>query len=62
MKLALRWTLSQPITAAIPPGDPELWQMAVEVAQDFTPITADEEAILRNEAKGKAPLFELAHV
>ena len=61
MKLALRWTLSQPITAAIPPGDPELWQMAVEVAQDLTPITADEEAILRNEAKNLMPLFELAH-
>jgi predicted aldo/keto reductase-like oxidoreductase len=61
MKLALRWTLSQPISAAIPPGDPELWQMAVEVAQDFTPITPDEEAILRNEAKGRMPLFELAH-
>jgi predicted aldo/keto reductase-like oxidoreductase len=61
MKLALRWTLSQPITAAIPPGDPELWQMAVKIAQDFTPITPEEEAILRNEAKGRAPLFELAH-
>ena len=61
MKLALRWTLSQPITAAIPPGDPELWQMAVEVAQELTPITADEEAILRNEAKNLMPLFELAH-
>lgn len=61
MKLALRWTLSQPITAAIPPGDPELWQMAVEIGQDFTPITPEEEAILRNEAKGKKPLFELAH-
>lgn len=61
MKLALRWTLSQPITAAIPPGDPELWQMAVEIAQDFTPITPEEEQILRNEAKGKKPLFELAH-
>jgi predicted aldo/keto reductase-like oxidoreductase len=61
MKLALRWTLSQPITAAIPPGDPELWQMAVEVAQDLTPITADEEAILRNEAKNLMPLFELSH-
>lgn len=61
MKLALRWTLSQPITAAIPPGDPELWQMAVKIAQEFTPITAEEEAILRNEAKGRAPLFELAH-
>jgi len=61
MKLALRWTLSRPITAAVPPGDPELWQMAVEVAQDFTPITPDEEQILRDNAKGRMPLFELAH-
>ena len=61
MKLALRWTLSQPITAAIPPGDPELWQMAVEIAQDFTPITPDEVEILRENAKGRKPLFELAH-
>lgn len=61
MKLALRWALSQPITAAVPPGDPELWQMAVEVAQDFTPITPDEEEFLRENARGRAPLFELAH-
>jgi predicted aldo/keto reductase-like oxidoreductase len=61
MKLALRWTLSQPITAAIPPGDPELWQMAVEVAQDFTPVTLEEEQILRENARGRKPLFELAH-
>ena len=61
MKLALRWTLSQPITAAIPPGDPQLWQMAVEVAQDFTPITPDEEQVLRENARGRMPLFELAH-
>ena len=27
----------------VTPGDPELWQMAVEVAQDFTPIAPDEE-------------------
>jgi predicted aldo/keto reductase-like oxidoreductase len=61
LKLALRWTLSQPITAAIPTGDPELWQMAVEVAQDFTPITPDEEKELRENARGRIPLFELAH-
>ena len=61
MNMALRWTLSQPITAAIPPGDPELWQRAVKIAQDFTPITAGEEAQLRENACGKAPLFELAH-
>jgi aryl-alcohol dehydrogenase-like predicted oxidoreductase len=61
LKLALRWTLSQPITAAVPPGDPELWQMAVEVAQDFTPITPEEEEFLRENARGRKPLFELAH-
>jgi hypothetical protein len=61
MKLALRWTLSQPITAAIPPGDPKLWEMAVKVTKDFTPITPEEEQILRNEAKGLMPLFEVAH-
>ena len=60
MKLALRWTLSLPITAAVPPGDPELWQMSVEVAQDFTPITPDEELHLRENARGRKPLFELA--
>jgi hypothetical protein len=61
MELALRWTLSQPVTAVIPPGDPELWKMAVELAQNFTSINSDEEAILKNEARGKKPLFELAH-
>ena len=60
MKLALRWTLSQPITAAIPPGDLELWQMTVELAHNFTSITS-EEVILKNEAKGKRPLFQLTH-
>jgi aryl-alcohol dehydrogenase-like predicted oxidoreductase len=61
LKMALRWTLSQPITAAIPPGDPELWQMAVKAAQNFKPITADEEEELRENARGLMPLFELAH-
>jgi predicted aldo/keto reductase-like oxidoreductase len=61
LKLALRWTLSQPITAAVPPGDPELWQMSVKAAQDFTPITDDEEEELRENAQGRIPLFDLAH-
>jgi aryl-alcohol dehydrogenase-like predicted oxidoreductase len=59
--LALRFALSQPITAAIPPGDPELFRMAVEIGQDFRPITEEETALLRQTAKGRAPLFELSH-
>tara|TARA_B100000686_G_scaffold351555_1_gene450684 strand:+ start:2050 stop:2904 length:855 start_codon:yes stop_codon:yes gene_type:complete len=61
LKLALRWALSQPITSAIPPGDPELWRMAVEVAHKFTPITTDEEKSLKTAANDRTPLFELAH-
>ncbi|MDP6667373.1 MAG: aldo/keto reductase [Dehalococcoidia bacterium] len=61
MSLALRWTLTRPITAAVPPGDPELWRRTVELAQDFTPITPDEEEQLRENARGRKPLFELAH-
>lgn len=61
LKLALRWTLSQPITAVVPPGDPELWHMAVKAAQDFTPITDDEEEELRENARGRMPLFDLMH-
>lgn len=59
--LALRFTLSQPITAAVPPGDPELFRMAVELGEEFTPITGEETEHLRGLANGLPPLFELAH-
>ena len=55
-KLALRFTLSQPITAAIPPGDPGLFEMAVKLAQDFTPVEDSEIAFLRDRAAGVTPL------
>jgi len=57
-KLAVRFTLSQPITAAIPPGDIELFRIAVEAVKDgLKPLSADEEARLRDYAKGLPPLF-----
>lgn len=59
MSLALRWTLSQNIASAIPSGDPQLWQMAVEIAEDYTPIDHDAEKRLMKVAKGKKPLFTL---
>ena len=58
--LALRWTLSQPVTAAIPPGEPALFRMALEIAESFTPVTEEEAARLRREAAGSRPIFELA--
>ena len=59
-ELALRFTLSQPITAAVPPGDPRLFKLAVKLAQDFRPITQDELNELQNYAHGLTPIFRHA--
>ena len=58
--LALRFSLSQPVTAAIPPGEPALFRMALEIAESFTPVTEEEAARLRREAAASRPIFELA--
>jgi aryl-alcohol dehydrogenase-like predicted oxidoreductase len=58
--LALRFTLSQPITAAIPPGEPALFEMAVDLAESFQPITDEEVSMLKAEAGKNTPLFELS--
>jgi predicted aldo/keto reductase-like oxidoreductase len=55
--LALRFTLSHPVTAAVPPGEPKLFEMAVKLAGSFEPITPDEEKILKARAAAGTPLF-----
>jgi aryl-alcohol dehydrogenase-like predicted oxidoreductase len=45
--MALRFTLSQPITAAVPPGDPKLFRMAMDIAAQFTSITDEEKEGLK---------------
>ncbi len=57
--LALRWTLSLPITAAIPPGDPDLFEFALSVAESFTPLTEDERTAFENFAESYQPLFQV---
>jgi aryl-alcohol dehydrogenase-like predicted oxidoreductase len=59
-ELALRWTLSLPITAAIPPGDPRLFQLAVEAAERFKPLTTDERAMVEQRAGIEKPIFSAA--
>jgi aryl-alcohol dehydrogenase-like predicted oxidoreductase len=59
-ELALRFTLSQPVTAAVPPGDPRLFRLAMDLADRFRPITAPEEAELRSYARGLQPIFKAA--
>jgi len=57
--LALRWTLSQPITAAVPPGDEKYFRLAMDVGQKFAPVTKEEEKTLMAQAAGVEPIFRL---
>ncbi|HTL52941.1 MAG TPA: aldo/keto reductase [Planctomycetota bacterium] len=55
--LAMRYTLSEDVTAAIPPGDIRLWRPAMDLAAAFTPLTPAERAGLLETAKEHSALF-----
>jgi aryl-alcohol dehydrogenase-like predicted oxidoreductase len=55
---ALRFTLSQEITAAVPPGDESCYRMALNIAADFKPMPRAEQEALLATAKGVEPLFK----
>lgn len=57
---ALRFSLSEDITAAIPPGDERLYDMALRIAANFKPLTNEERSGLLAETKGLKPLFPLS--
>ncbi len=59
-ELALRYTLSMDVTAAVPPGDPRLFRLAMQFASRFTPITADETTELLQLATNLDPIFRAA--
>ena len=56
--LALRWTLSQSVTAAIPPGHDDLFWRAVDIAEKFQPLTRAELAEVKKRASGLEPIFK----
>ncbi|HEY3443146.1 MAG TPA: aldo/keto reductase [Paludibaculum sp.] len=53
----VRFTLSQDITAAIPPGDNALFEMAMSEAASFRPLTTNESKALLASTAGVEPLF-----
>lgn len=55
--LALRFTLSQGVTSAIPPAHFPLFRRALEIARDATPLTTEEEERLAERSQGIPPLF-----
>jgi len=56
--LSVRFTLSQGVTAAIPPGDPGFWDIALDTAQNYSPVTNEEITELEKISAGVAPLFQ----
>ena len=59
-ELGLRFTLSQPITAAVPPADASLLPRAIELGMRFKPITEAETGQLQALAAGLEPVFKRA--
>jgi aryl-alcohol dehydrogenase-like predicted oxidoreductase len=59
--MGLRWTLSHPITAAIPPGDDRYFRLAMDVAQNYKPLNPHEQQALLAGAEGAEPIFHLGN-
>jgi predicted aldo/keto reductase-like oxidoreductase len=57
--LGYRWTLSRPITAAIPPGDERYFRLGMDIGEQFKPVTNEEEQKLMASAAGLKPIFHL---
>jgi aryl-alcohol dehydrogenase-like predicted oxidoreductase len=55
--LGLRFTLSQPITAAVSPGHVEYLWWACDAADHFTPLSEEEAVLLESRSRGLDPIF-----
>jgi aryl-alcohol dehydrogenase-like predicted oxidoreductase len=57
-KSGLRFTLSHPVTAAIPPGDGNLFKLALELRGDLKPLKKKEVDMIKTKALAGVPLFK----
>jgi predicted aldo/keto reductase-like oxidoreductase len=53
----LRFTLSHPVAAAIPPGEPELFKIALNLRDKIKPLKNEEIELIKADALKKDPLF-----
>ncbi|MCK5693709.1 MAG: aldo/keto reductase [Bacteroidales bacterium] len=56
-RAGLRFTLSHPVTAAIPPGHEDLFSMALGLATDFKAMDKDEIGAIKEKAMLTDPIF-----
>lgn len=55
--MGLRFTLSHPITAAVPPGDENLFKKALTLADKIKPLKKSEIQLIKEKAQSGTPLF-----
>jgi len=53
----LRFTLSHPVTAALPPGNENLFKMALKLSDRINPLSAEEVNDIKQKALNGNPLF-----
>ena len=56
--MGLRFTLSHPVTAAIPPGNENLFEMALEMATRFEPLNPEEVISMKQKGLAEKPIFK----
>jgi len=57
-KMGLRFTLSHPVTAAIPPGNEDLFSMALGLATSFKPLNDKEIEEIKEKGLAGNPIFK----
>ena len=56
IRKSLQYTLSQDITSAVMPGDLKLWPMVIEAAENFRPLSEEEQKKVVSQAARYQPL------
>jgi aryl-alcohol dehydrogenase-like predicted oxidoreductase len=58
IRMGLRFTLSHPVTAAVPPGEEELFRMALNVSGRIEPLSDSEVQSIKERGLAGNPLFK----
>lgn len=58
VRMGLRFTLSHPVTAAVPPGEESLFRTALAVSDRIQPLNSDEVETIKQRGLKGAPLFK----
>ena len=58
-RMGLRFTLSHPVTAAIPPGEEELFRLALSLSDQLQPLKKSEIEMIKEKGLETNPLFRI---